>query len=198
MGLAEVSDEPKEAPDVWSKQPAETEEAWLAFRAYRDMVPDERKISHAATRSTPVLSRWYRDHNWQQRVDAYDKHFDKINVDERERIYRRKAKEIAIDHMLMLANARELVKRELQKYVDASREHNMHGLVKMKELQGLFDMVVKLDRLVRDQPTEIVGSRDLDYSQLAPEELDTLQALLEKASREADPNAAPGHAKISE
>ncbi len=192
--------EPKEAPAPWERQPNEGEEAWLAFRAYRDMVPSERMIKHSAVKALPTISKWYRDHNWRERVEAYDRQFDKIAVEERERIYRRKAQEIAIDHMIMLSNARELVQRELAKINATSRETEMHGLVKVSELNKLMETVVKLDRLVRDEPTEIVGSRDLDYSALSPDELDKLNELLDKATRNADPEKAPsaGHANSPE
>ncbi len=177
--------EPKPLKDPWERQDAESEEAWLAFRAYRDMIPEERRITHAAARSTPTLSKWYRDHSWEERCRGFDAKFDAINVEERERMYRRKAKEIAIDHMCMLADARELVKRELTKLLETSRESKMHGLIKPRELQGLFDMVVKLDRLVRGETTENIGTT-LDYSGLSPDELDTLNVLLEKATKKDD------------
>lgn len=192
MGLALAVSDPKPVTDPWERQASETEEAWLAFRAYREMIPQERRIKHAATKAIPTLSKWYRDHSWEERCKAYDAKFDKIDVEERERMYRRKAKEIAIDHMSMLSNARELVQRELTKLLETSRQSEMHGLIKPRELQGLFEMVIKLDRLVRGETTENVGTT-IDYSGLNPDELETLEKLLTKATKKSDDAGEPVH-----
>lgn len=182
---------PKPIPEPWERQDAESEEAWAAFRTYRDMPADARMITRAATRSTATLSKWFNEHGWNQRCRAYDAKFDQIRVDEREAMYRRSAQQIAIDHMLMLSDARELVQREIAKWTEASRSSPMHGLVKVADITKLFDMVVKLDRLIRGETTENVGSKDLNYANLSPEELDTLNTLLDKACKEADPAKAP-------
>lgn len=182
---------PKPLPEPWERQDAESEEAWAAFRAYREMPADGRMITRAAIAPTATLSKWFNDHNWHERCRAYDAKFDQVRVEEREAMYRRAAKQIAIDHMLMLAEARELVQRELAKWTAASRDTNMHGLVKVNDLNRLFEIVVKMDRLVRGETTENVGSKDLNYANLSPEELDTLNALLDKACKEADPTKAP-------
>lgn len=181
----------KDPPQPWERHDGESEEAWAAFKTYREMPPDARMITRAATRSTATLSKWFNEHNWHERCRAYDANFDQIRVEEREAMYRRKAQQIAIDHMVMLSEARELVQRELAKWNAASRDTNMHGLVKVNDLNRLFEIVVKMDRLVRGETTENVGSKDLNYANLSPEELDTLNELLDKACKEADPNKAP-------
>ncbi len=181
----------KPPPQPWERQEAETEEAWAAFRTYRDMPPDARMMTRAATRSTATLSKWFNEHGWAARCREYDAKFDSIRVEEREAMYRRQAQQIAIDHMLMLSDARELVQREVAKWTAASRDSAMHGLVKVADLTKLFEMVVKLDRLVRGETTENVGSKDLNYANLSTDELDTLNALLDKACKEADPTKAP-------
>lgn len=196
--MSDDKKKPAAPPEPWERQASESDEAWLSFRAYRDMVPDERKITNAAAKSTATLSKWYRDHNWEERVRAHDAKFDKIRIEEREQIYRRKAREIAIDHMVMLSNARDLVARELNKFAEVSRETDAIGLVKVAELTKLFELVVKLDRLVRGETTENVGSTAIDYSALDPEELDKLNELLEKATKNADPEKAPSIAKTDD
>jgi hypothetical protein len=186
LGLAQVSSAPVALPEPWEKQDNESQEAWLAFRAYRDMPPDERLLKRAAIGNIAVLSRWYRDHNWADRCAAFDKKFDAMRVEEREKVYRRAAREIAIDHMVMLADARELYSREFAKLLSASREGDMIGLVKPETLVRMAEVMVKLDRLVRGESTENVQNTDMDLSQLSLDELRQLNELMSKASKPKD------------
>ncbi len=182
--------DPVELPEVWERQASEPEEAWIAFKCYREMAPDERLLKRAATARMLTLSKWYRDFNWADRCRAYDAKFDKMRIEERERIYRRAAREIAIDHMVMLADTRELYTREFAKLLSASRESEMHGLIKPDTLVRMAETMVKLDRLVRGETTENVGSTEMDLGQLSIEEIRTLNELLDKAGKKDDP--APG------
>lgn len=179
--------EPVKLPEPWERQANESEEAWLSFRAYRDMHPSERLIKRAGVHRVTTLSKWYRDHNWDDRVKAYDAHFDKLSVEERERIYARAAKEIATDHMMILADMREFLFGEWRKYVEASRSTEMHGLAKPETLVRMAETVVKLDRLVRGESTENVNTKtEIDTSKLSLDELRTLEGLLSKAGKNAD------------
>jgi hypothetical protein len=176
--MAAVS-EPVKVPDPWERQAAESEEAWLAFRCYRDMPPDERMLRRSANRETAVLSKWNRDHNWADRVKAYDAHFDALSVEERRRIYKRKAEELAIDHMIVLADMRDLATREFAKFNQVSRETEVETM-KPRDVIRLAETVVKLDRLVRGETTENVGT-SVDTSKLSLAEMETLADLLRKA-----------------
>jgi hypothetical protein len=173
---------PVELPKEWERQPAESQEAWLAFRAYRDMPPENRLLSRTAARATETLSRWYRDHNWASRVLAYDKEFDSISVEERKKAFAMAARDVALEHMLILADARELVQREVQKLVMASRDGDAPGLMRPAEVRKLLETTVKLDRLVRGDTTENVGVKDsVDVSKLTIDEVRQLEKLMRKA-----------------
>lgn len=173
--------------DPWDRQEGETDEAWAAFRAYREMVPDERLMKRSATKKIEVISKWFRDHNWEARCRAYDAHFDKVRIEEREALYRRSAREIAIDHMVALADMRDLFTREIAKLNDVSRASpDMPGLIRPHDLIKLGEVAVKLDRLVRGQTTENVGQGELDLSALSLDEVRALHALLEKAGMHQD------------
>ncbi len=185
---------PEVVPEVWERQTAESDEAWLAFRNYRDMPLDERMLKRAASIRLTTLSKWYREHNWDTRCRAYDAKFDKMRVEEREQIYRRQAREIAIDHMIMLADTRELYTREFAKLLEASRQSEMHGLIRTADLIRMAEVMVKLDRLVRGETTENVGTTEMDLGQLSVDEIRTLNELLEKAGKKDDEEAdVPGH-----
>jgi hypothetical protein len=109
-----------------------------------------------------------------------------MRIEEREKIYRRSAREIAIDHMVLLASVRELTTKEFGKLVESSRNSEMPGLVKPNTLVRMAEVVVKLDRLVRGETTENVGTTDMDLSQLSPEELRTMHELMTKAEKKDD------------
>lgn len=181
-----MSVEPSKLPEPWERQEGESEEAWLAFRAYRDMPPDERQVKRAAVARMHRLSQWYRDHNWSDRCKSYDAKFDAIRVEEREAMYRRASRQVAIDHMVLLADARELITREMSKLVSASRDTEVHGLIKPEALIKLCETTVKLDRLVRGETTENVGKTDVDLSKLSLDEIRTLHGLLAKAEKKED------------
>lgn len=184
--MAEVK-KPAELPPPWECQPDEPAEAFLAFRAYRDAPPDERHITRSASVRVEKLSKWFRDWSWADRVAAYDAHFDKIRVEEREAIFRRKAREVAIDHMVMIADAKSIVTREFGKLWEASRDSEMHGLIKPNDLIKMAELVVKMDRLVRGQSTENVGTaNEIDVSKLSLEECRQLEGLLTKAAKTED------------
>jgi hypothetical protein len=179
-------------PEPWERQASESEEAWLAFKAYREMPPDERLIKRAGVHRMATLSKWYRDHNWEDRCKAYDAHFDALSVEERERVFRRASKELAIDHMVALADMRELMSREFAKYLEASRSTEMHGLIKPSDLIKMAEAVVKLDRLVRGETTENVKT-EIDTSKLSLDELRQLEELLTKAGKNEEDDAPPRH-----
>lgn len=178
--------EPAATPEPWERQASETEEAWLAFRSYRDSPPDQRSITRAASVRLSTLSKWYREHSWEDRCRAYDAMFDKVRVEEREAIYRRKARENAIDHMLILADMKDLVGREFAKLREASRDSDMHGLVKAADLIKLAETMIKLERLVAGQTTENVGTTDLDLAKLSLDEIRTMNELMTKAGMKVD------------
>lgn len=174
-------------PEPWEQQPEESPEAWLAFRAYRDMPPNERQIRRAGTAPATTLSRWYRDHNWRQRVLAFDAVFDRIRVEERETVFRKSARDMEIDHIVALADLRDLFTREVSKLNEASRNSpEMPGLIKPGELIKMAEVVIKLERLARGQTTENVGTTDLDLSGLTLDEVCALQALMTKAGMKVD------------
>lgn len=171
---------PVELPKPWERQPTESEEAWLAFRAYRDMPPEQRILRRTAVKSVEVLSRWYRDHNWTDRCKAFDSYVDHVSIEERKRILEMASRDLAVDHALMLADARELVSRELGKLVSVSRDSELHGLLKPAEVIKLFDTTIKLDRLVRGESTENI-KEEIDVSKLSLDEVRELGRLMRKA-----------------
>lgn len=170
---------------AWERQETDTDDSWVAFVAFRDMKAPRRLLTVAVNGSrlpTAKLSEWYRAHAWKERADAYDRHMDRVVLEEREALLRQTSKEISAEHMTMLHAARELVQRELDKWLQASRETEAQGLLKVSDVNRLLENVVKLDRLIRDQSTEQV-TVEMDLSKLTPEELKQLRTLREKIEK---------------
>lgn len=162
---------------LWERQLSDTDDSWTAFVSYRDM-PTPRRLIRFGPYPTGKLAEWFRAHNWAARVNAYDNHLDAIRREEREALLAQHEREIMTEHLVLLSEARELVARELSKYLTSSREGTLHGLLKPSELTKLFEMVLKSDRLLKDQPTERVATQDL--SKLTLEELRKLEEIHKK------------------
>src|SRR5579859_4901855 len=92
---------------VWEQCSGEPEEAFLAFRQYRDMRPPRRYLS-VRGKNTHMIQKWYQDWNWKERSLAYDRHMESIILEERESILRQSARELTAEHMHALKAAREL------------------------------------------------------------------------------------------
>jgi hypothetical protein len=172
-----------EDPKPWERQPYDTEASWEAFRSYRDDIPPRRLIGRPHSGGSAGLQKMANEFNFRARVAAYDAYLDKARVEEREAIVRQTAKEIAAKHMLSLHTAQAVLDREMNKYLEQSKATDSPGLIKPGELIKLMDAVIKLDRLVRDQPTDITSNR-LDLSKLSPKELLAFEALTLKARTE--------------
>jgi hypothetical protein len=178
-----MSDEPKDVPKPWERQADEPEEAYDAFRKYINQPPRGRRLHYGLAKDKAKLSGWCRQYCWHDRADAYDAVYEQIADEERARIYQRNAEVAAIDTMIMLGDAKDLVQRELAKYLEASRDNDMVGLMKPNEMTRLLETAVKLDRLVRGETTENIGKTDLDTSKLSIDELEQLSNLLAKAGK---------------
>lgn len=141
-----------------------------------------RKLSRLTDWTTIELQNWYNANMWADRVSAYDAHTDELKLAERDSVLAQTTREIAFEHMSMLQDARELASREVSKLLKASQESEMHGLLKPAEMIKMIDAVVKLDRLVRDQPTENTVIKE-DLSGLDLDDLKKLRELRQKLDK---------------
>lgn len=75
---------------AWERQPGEGREAFVAFKAYRDLPPRDRSIdaAFAATcghqkgtkRAAGNWKRWSVEHEWVARAEAYDRHLRDVEL----------------------------------------------------------------------------------------------------------------------
>lgn len=168
-------------PSPWERQYTETDDAWRAFKAFRDTRPPRRQravigFAHA------TICKWYNDHRWPERCDAYDRHMERIVLEEREKLLRQSAREISADHMAMIQSARAIAQAELDKLLASSNESDI-PLLRPIEVIRLSEMVVKLDRLIRGESTETV-EHSVDLSRLSTDELRTMRELTRKVENQ--------------
>lgn len=174
-------------PELWEKQPEETDEEFEAFRAYRDMTAP-RKLRFLVRPSNNIFypialtRRWFHDGAWEIRVNAWTKHLDSLILSERVEAQRVDAVEIAEEHRALLAKSRALAHAEIAKLLARAEIDGGLGLLKPAETIKLLEVTVKLDRLVNGESTENVQT---DYSNLSLEELRVLEELERKAKEKA-------------
>src|SRR3989304_4837213 len=65
--------------EPWERQPRESEQAWAAFKHYRDAgaLRSMRKTAAAVGKSYTMISRWSSRTKWFERVRAYDNEMDR-------------------------------------------------------------------------------------------------------------------------
>ena len=82
-------------PCLWERQPKETEQAWAAFLAYRDLEPPRTvtAVAENLSKSRQLITTWKSRWFWDERVRAYDNEVQKQAlahaVKERRKMYER-------------------------------------------------------------------------------------------------------------
>lgn len=171
---------PVEGPLPWERQPGEPDDCFNAFRYYRDMPMPRQALRASPMVGTNTLWQWCNKWSWIARASQYDDHISDLAIAEREALVKQSARDIQVQHMGILQGARELLEREVAKYLAISREAKGPSLLKPAELSKLLDSVVKLDRLVRGETTENVAPTE-DLSNLSVDDLRVMRELKQKA-----------------
>jgi hypothetical protein len=176
--VAVVSDPDRKLWDRWEGEP---DDAWNAFRVYRDLPPNRRQIRKVASMSFDKLCRWHREFDWFTRCQAFDEANKELFTEEVRRQYLATAAiEYARSVEEQIGDMRELWDREVAKLLERSRDSEMN-MLKPTELLKLGELKFRAERLVSGQTTENVGTSDVDYDNLSSEELLQLNELMTKA-----------------
>jgi hypothetical protein len=115
------------------------------------------------------LSQWYLDQSWHDRVQAYDTHMDSVFQEEREALARLGGRKLAAEQMALLQTGKDAVEIELEKLLALARDSE-HAALKPGELVKLMETVLKYQRLVAGESTEVIEERS-DLSDMSDEEL---------------------------
>lgn len=120
----------------WERQPEESDQAWAAFVAYRDTLPEDRSIGKGAWN-------WSSKHAWKERVAAWDLHADRAL--EGKRIG--DIAEMRMRHGALAMEMLELAAIEVSKRL--ARAKAWRGeTVDIKYLVELAEKAIRLERLV--------------------------------------------------
>lgn len=164
---------------AWERQPSENDEAWEAFRSYRDQTPP-RRTRHAAVKRSEKIVEWYNTHAWAERCAAYDRHLDDMRRKTREELLAEDEKERAAHQLGQLKMCQDIIDNELAKLWRDTKASEAFGTMKVNELTKLLEKAITLERLIRGQTTENIGAADGDLANLTPEELRQMRALQQK------------------
>ena len=142
---------------LWERQKGESAQAYEAFSIYLGMGA-ERSLSAVAkqlSKSLPLIKRWSREKEWQERIRAYDNDVEKQA--------RRKAvasrKDMVDRH---IGIAMQLQKKALQALKDLSVED-----MTPKDIKEYIKMATDLERLNRTLEEESAAAKDDGPAQLA-------------------------------
>jgi hypothetical protein len=159
----------------WHRWPTEPDEAWHAFTKFREQRPP-RRLKAIIGYPTAECAEWYRNFAWAERAREYDEYLQGILDAEIEDSLRNRARGIAAQHLQILAAARILVARQIDKYVDMDQDGD-HPVLKPAELTKLMEAVIKYDRLTQGESTENIDVKHDDLSNLSIDELRQLRAI---------------------
>lgn len=72
---------------VWEQRPNESAVAYQAFCTYRDMGYKRSlsKVARELSKSKPLMQRWSANHEWVERVEAWDREEDRVRLEVRRR-----------------------------------------------------------------------------------------------------------------
>lgn len=156
----------------WERQKGESEKAFEAFTAYRDMGP-ERTISAVVKKlekSRTLIDRWKDRWDWQERVRAYDNELEK---EARAKAVRGR-KDMTERHIKI---AMQVQKKALEALASLSVED-----MSPKDVKEYIKMATDLERLNRMFEEESSKGRADAPTQLA----DTIVAAYQKRKEEGD------------
>lgn len=177
----------------WERQDGEPELAYEAFKGYCFQTPP-RRLAHASVKHGAIeLSKLFGEWRWSERALAWDRHVEKIRVEEKEALLRQDEKERLAKMVAVLETAGEVIAREMAKLLRDSLATEASGLVRPSDLNKLLGQWITMQRLIHGESTENVATVDARLENLTPDELRTLRELHEKLAGDAEDSDDPRH-----
>ena len=183
---------------AWNQRKDESVPAYAAFMQYL-MLGDNRscrRVAEVLGKSEPLMQRWSRKHEWQVRTAAYEEHysFRALDMVEDERIALTREHLAFSTEVLKRARARLEYAVEKMPETTGDPEKDREIWAELEEQGRLItidqairagDLAVKVGRLATglDGKYTPPGGGSTDLSGLNQEDLDEMEALLEKAKR---------------
>ena len=154
---------------IWERQPKETDPAFRAFCAYRDMPKRSLDtLSRNLSKSLPLLKGWSSRWNWQERCREYDNY---IEAEAQKEVIKGSSKMIRT-HIATAMKAQAIIIKRITEMSEAEIK-----CIPIKTLVPLWKTAVDIERLSRGlatERTEHQGEVKNPYDELTVEELRAL------------------------
>lgn len=134
--------------DPWERRDAETDQAWAAFVAFRDMGLERSlgKVAVQLSKSKPLMQRWSIRHSWVMRTRSWDREVDKLW-----RLQLRVAQRKSAERMMNTAAAAMQVAG-----AGLSQIATKPGDLKAQDIARLMEVSAKLEQIVYGTPDHLV------------------------------------------
>ncbi len=173
--------------ELYERQDFESDPAWKAFLAYRDLGPGRtvaetvRTLGKRPSYRTTMES-WSRKNGWVKRCSAWDRHLDdgarKAAEKETARLAKVKTRamqKVAEDMYAFAGENLELYREALaeakRQVAEAAKDGDASAprvpLIDPKDIKGLADTGIKLARILDGNPGEISETRTTTFADLA-------------------------------
>jgi hypothetical protein len=169
---------------IWKRLPSDTDKSFEAFCIYRDMGATRslKMVAEKLSKSDTIINRWSREHNWVNRVAAYDASLDEKNLDKNaER--QEKIKDNAYSDYEFLRKSIENFKTNFERVsfvgINAYEVGNLVEL--MKKADDYARRAVGLPDKITEQKNEVSGTLNVNTRKLPALPDDTLADILDHA-----------------
>lgn len=157
----DVTETTEPLPEMWERQPNETEVAYQAFTLYLAQPASRRSQTRvAADRGTSVrhVAQWSSDNLWPERASAWDRHQLELLAAE--------ARDALIS---MRTRHAQIASVALSKVVDRLQDMNARDMT-VRDMTALLDVAVKIERLSRGESSVVldVGPHDQSSPRTRP------------------------------
>ena len=136
----------------WERQDSESAKAYEAFSVYRDMGADRSlaKVGQEIGKSTKMMEKWSKAHNWVERAEAWDREQDRILQKQQIEDIKKMRKRHANLAVAMLAKAATALKKIPDDEIKAA------------DVSRMVDVASKLERVSRGDVGEVVEERQAE------------------------------------
>lgn len=139
---------------VWERQESDTRKSYEAFCVYRDMGGKRsfEKVYQEYAKSIPLLKRWSSEHNWQERVQAWDDYQDSLRQE------RKLQKRIEIENNVV--SDYDFLRKTIEKRIVLHESANYKALpIELNELLLLMRRADDYARRAVGLPDKITESK---------------------------------------
>lgn len=172
---------------IWHQQEKESIKAFEAFVIYCEL-PYVQKESRSCARvgdelgkSEDLIKRWSRNHNWQERIRAYDAMMTDKRQQVTERVYKDDVLQMHERHKTV---ARTLVAKVIAR-LNSMTEEQTDGMT-IGEMLKMFEVGIKVEKEAIGQPSTIIGNAQFAQLEKALGELGlTLSEVMEQIIAQA-------------